>query len=106
MAAFLAAAFVGLYGTVTRSPTMPVCRAGESCSAPAAGVTLAFSRNGKNVKSVVTTSKGTYRVVLTPGVYVVRLVGTSPFPRMTPVHVTVRSGAASRRTFSIDTGIR
>jgi len=97
---------VGLYGTVMRGPTMPVCRAGEPCSAPAAGVTLAFSRNGKTVKSVVTTSKGTYRVVLTPGVYVVRLVSKSPFPRMTPVNVTVRSGTASRRNFSIDTGIR
>ena len=89
-----------------RGPTMPVCRAGESCSAPAAGVTLSFSRNGKSVKSVVTTSRGTYRVLLAPGVYVVRLAGKSPFPRMTPVMVTVRDGVATRRNFMIDTGIR
>lgn len=96
---------MGLYGTVMRGPTMPVCRAGEPCSAPAAGVTLSFSRNGRSV-NVVTTSRGTYRVALTPGVYVVHLVSKPPFPRMTPVTVTVRNGVAARRNFMIDTGIR
>jgi hypothetical protein len=106
MAALLAAAVAGLFGTVVRSPTMPVCQAEQSCSAPAAGVTLAFSRGGSEVKSVVTTSTGKYHVSLAPGVYVVRLIGKSRIERMTPMKVTVRTGAPLRRNFTIDTGIR
>ena len=106
MAALLAAAVAGLFGTVVRSPTTPVCQAGQTCSAPAAGVTLAFSRGGKVIKSVVTTSAGKYHVSLAPGVYSVRFVSKSHIARMTPRTVTVHTGAPARRNFTIDTGIR
>jgi hypothetical protein len=104
--ALLAAAVAGLFGTVVRSPTTPVCQAGQSCSAPAAGVTLTFSRGGKVVKSAVTTSAGKYHVQLAAGIYTVRFVSKSRIERLTPATVTVRSGAVLRRNFTIDTGIR
>jgi Carboxypeptidase regulatory-like domain len=106
MAALLAAALAGLFGTVVRSPTTPVCQVGNPCSAPAAGVTLTFSHDGKVVKSVVTTSAGKYHVQLAAGVYTVRFVSKSRIARLTPTTVTVRSGAVLRRDFTIDTGIR
>ena len=106
MAAFLAAVVSGLFGTVVLSPSMPVCRVGEPCTAPAAGVTLTFSRGGTAVKSVVTTSTGHYRVVLTPGVYTVRPGSKSKLARLAPTTVTVTYGIARRRNFTIDTGIR
>ncbi len=106
MAVLLAAVVAGLFGTVVRSPTTPVCQAGQSCSAPAAGVTLTFSRGGKVVKSVVTTSGGKYHVPLTAGIYTVRFVSKSRIERLTPTTVTVRSGVVLRRNFTIDTGIR
>ena len=106
MAALLAAVLAGLFGTVVRSPTTPVCQAGTPCSAPAAGVTLTFSRNGKVVKSVVTTSTGKYHVQLAAGIYTVRFVSKSKIARLMPTTVTVRSGAMLRRNFTIDTGIR
>lgn len=106
MAAFLAAVVSGLFGTVVLSPSMPVCRAGEPCTAPAAGVTLTFSRGGAAVKSVVTTSTGHYRVVLAPGVYTVRPASKSRLARLAPTTVTVVYGIARRRNFTIDTGIR
>jgi hypothetical protein len=104
--ALLAAVVAGLFGTVVRSPITPVCQAGQSCSAPAAGVTLTFSRGGMVVKSVVTTSAGKYHVQLAAGVYTVRFVSKSRIARLTPTTVTVRSGAVLRRNFTIDTGIR
>jgi Carboxypeptidase regulatory-like domain len=106
MVALFAAVLAGLFGTVVRSPTTPVCQAGQSCSAPAAGVTLTFSRDGKVVKSVVTTSAGKYHVQLAAGIYTVRFVSKSKIARLTPTTVTVRSGAVLRRNFTIDTGIR
>ena len=85
---------------------MPVCQAELSCSAPAAGVRLTFVRDGKAVRSVVTSSTGRYRVHLPAGSYLVRLTKTSSIERMRPTSVVVRRGVMSRRSFFIDTGIR
>jgi hypothetical protein len=104
MTAVLAAAFVGLFGSAVISPAQPVCRAGESCTKPAAGTTLVFTRRGV-AKSVVTSAKGTYRIRLTPGTYTVR-VGGSRIARIDPLTVVVRRGLLLRRNFSIDVGIR
>ena len=102
----LAAVLSGLFGTVSRGPVMPVCQAEQSCSAPAAGVRLTFVRDGKAVRSVVTSSTGRYRVHLPAGSYLVRLTKTSSIERMRPTSVVVRRGVMSRRSFFIDTGIR
>lgn len=106
MAVVLAALVSGLFGTVVRSPATPVCRAGQPCSAPAAGVRLTFVRGGVAVRSVVTTKAGTYRILLAPGVYTVRLPASMRIARLNPKTVTVRRGVVTRRGFAIDTGIR
>jgi hypothetical protein len=106
MAVVLAIVLSGLFGTVTRSPTMPVCVAGQPCSKPAAGVTLTFMRRGTAVKSVVTSQTGTYRVRLPAGIYVVRLTTRSRIQRLKPSAVTVPHGVMAHRNFVIDTGIR
>ena len=106
MAVFVAAIVTGLFGTVVRAPTMPVCIAGQPCSKPAAGVRLTFVHGSVPAKSVVTTAKGTYRVLLPPGTYTVRVSGLLRLQRLSPVTVVVRRGAMTRQAFVIDTGIR
>ena len=105
MAALVAAIVVALSGTVVRSPATPLCKAEESCSAPASGVMLTFFRHGIAVKSAETTSTGHYRVVLVPGVYTVRLETKSKLTRLAPTTVRVRR-ADPHRNFTIDSGIR
>ena len=97
----------GLHGIVMRGPTMPVCRAGTPCSAPAAGAVLAFSRDGTRVAQVRVGADGRYSLRLVPGVYT---VGLSPRPRIgfgiRPGEARVLPGANRRLDFLIDTGIR
>ena len=106
MTVLLAALVAGLFGTVTRAPTMPVCIAGQPCSKPAAGVRLTFVHGGVTAKSVVTGAQGQYRVLLSPGAYTVRVAGLSRIQRLSPVTVVVRRGVVARQAFVIDTGIR
>lgn len=104
--AVIAVVLSGLFGTVTWSPTMPVCVAGQPCSKPAAGVTLTFVRQGTPVRSVVTSKTGSYRVRLRPGFYTVKLTTRSRIQRLKPYTVKVSRGVMARRNFVIDTGIR
>ena len=96
----------GLYGTVTKGPTQPVCRQGVPCSGPAAGITLTFRRNTDAVARVRTSSLGRYRIRLAPGVYTVttnaKPFGVIPFPR----RAWVAPARFRRVDFEIDTGIR
>src|SRR2546430_16658426 len=74
----LAVLLSGLHGTVTKGPTVPVCRAGQSCTAPAQ-VTLLFRRTGTGalagrVYRTRSAENGTYRIVLLPGYYTVSTV--------------------------------
>jgi hypothetical protein len=98
----------GLYGTVTKGPTQPVCRPDVACSGPAAGVTLTFRRsNGAGAAARVRTSSlGRYRIRLAPGVYTVRTnakpFGVIPFPQ----RAWVATARFRRIDFEIDTGIR
>jgi hypothetical protein len=94
----------GLHGYVKRGPTMPVCRIGVPCTAPARGLKLRFSRAGSVVATATTNDKGWYRVVLRAGRYSVGInaKGDAYGPRTT----TVQSGKMKRRDFLIDTGIR
>jgi hypothetical protein len=105
MPAVAAAAIVGLFGSAVISPAQPVCRAGESCTKPAVGMTLVFTNPSNVAKSVVTSSKGTYRIRLAPGTYTVRVAGNR-IARIAPLKVLVRRGLLLRRDFSIDVGIR
>ncbi len=95
----------GLHGTVTKSPTTPVCRVGQPCSAPAQ-VTLLFKRAGC-IYRTRSNADGAYRIRLAPGYYTVSIVeriGT--VPNIGPRAVHVRRGHDDRLDFRIDTGIR
>ena len=98
----------GVYGTVTRGPTQPVCMVGEPCEEPAPGVVLHIARaaTGAPVTHVRTGSGGAYRVRLAPGVYTIRTSGRTLGTILKPVTVRVLRGRFTRRNLSIDTGIR
>jgi hypothetical protein len=93
----------GLYGHVTKGPISPVCTAEQPCSVPAAGVTLRFLRNSQIVAATRVKADGSYSLALPIGAYA---VASTSRGRITPSTVRVRTGARSRRDFSIDTGIR
>jgi hypothetical protein len=103
----LAILATGLHGIVVRAPTTPVCRVGVPCSAPAVGVVLIFSRDGREIGRTRTGARGSYAVSLAPGRYTVRLrvaptIGTG----LRPTVVTVPRTAPPRVAFTVDTGIR
>ena len=93
----------GLYGTVTRGPITPVCRAGTPCSAPAPGAVLVFLRQGREEGRVRAQHDGAYRITLPSGTYAVRVVPARP---LRPAAAWVRAGHFRHVDFSIDTGIR
>lgn len=93
----------GLYGVVVRGPTMPVCVAEKPCSAPAKHVRVSFLRNGRTYRTW-TDSRGTYRIALAPGRYVVRV--TNDRFGVTPASVVVSNGRFARQNLYVDTGIR
>ena len=104
LASALALLLGTLHGQVMRGPIAPICRDGQPCYEPAAGVRLSFSRAGKTT-NVMTDAKGFYRLRLQPGAYTVRTnqrFGTRPQPG----RVSVVAGHARRVNFLIDTGIR
>jgi hypothetical protein len=94
----------GFRGYVMRGPTMPVCRVGVPCTAPAKGVKLRFSRAGKLAATATTNDRGWYRVVLPAGRYAVSTSakGSAFGPRT----ATARKSRMVRQDFLIDTGIR
>jgi hypothetical protein len=98
----------GLQGTLFQGPLQPVCRQNESCEGPAPGVRLTFTAERRSIPPahVTTKSDGSYRILLTAGVYAVRtdrrVFGRVPFP----ARVKVRLGHVDHLDFRIDTGIR
>jgi hypothetical protein len=107
VAALLAAvAFAaGFHGVVTKGPIVPVCRAGEACTAPVQ-VTLIFHR-GSHAYRTRSGRDGRYRILLAPGYYTVTTlerIGTTRNIRPKAVHV--RWAHVDRLDFAIDTGIR
>ncbi|HEY6149436.1 MAG TPA: hypothetical protein VIW19_02870 [Gaiellaceae bacterium] len=91
----------GLQGKVVRGPITPTCSQNTSCTAPARGLTLTFSKDGKVVATVKTRDDGTYRVELPAGRYFV--LGPQP---VRPQHVDVSGEGFRRVDFSFDTKIR
>jgi hypothetical protein len=96
----------GLRGVVRRGPITPVCVAGIPCSAPAAAVTLVFSRRARVSASARTAVDGTFRVALAPGYYAVRVAKSAPGRPLQPATVSVEAGRFKRVAFFLDTGIR
>ena len=102
------AAASGVAGVVVISPASPVCAAGTSCTRPAKGFRLAFSRNGKRVVAT-TDSHGRYSVKLERGRYSVRAASEQnvwPKQGLQPSTVTVPRGRFAKRNFTFDSGIR
>jgi hypothetical protein len=91
----------GLQGTVARGPITPTCSQNTSCTAPARGITLSFSKAGQVVAHAKTGDDGSYRVELPAGRYFV--LGVQP---VRPQHVDVPANGFRRVDFSIDTKIR
>jgi hypothetical protein len=96
----------GLYGKVVIYPATPVCRAGTSCSKPAAHVPLVFSRHGRRVAATRTDRRGAYRIRLTPGKYAVRVASGRRGARLRPAAATVPPARYARVGFAYDPGIR
>ena len=96
----------GLYGTATLTPTRPVCIEGRPCGKPAAGLVLRFSRNGRIVARVTTSSTGFYRAHLSRGSYAVSIAPGSQRRGITPRTVRVVAGHQTRVDFEIDTGLQ
>ena len=96
----------GLRGLVTRSPTMPVCREGVPCSAPAKNTSLVFFRTGRSVRTR-TDGTGRYRVALAPGWWNVRTTGPLQIGSgISPSRVRVFAARVRVLNLDIDTGIR
>lgn len=100
-----AAIATGLRGTVMRGPTVPVCRVGLPCTAPAPGVVLVFRAPGRTVRAR-TDAHGRYRVELAAGSWAVALTRTGIGTALMPAHVRVVAGRMRTVGLSIDTGIR
>ncbi len=101
-----AATGTGAHGTVTRSPTTPVCRQGVPCSAPAKLIVLRFTRRAVT-HTTRTDAHGRYSIALTPGLYTVSTgAASSPGRGLEPRVVRVRAGVCVLANFNLDTGIR
>ena len=76
------------------------------CMRPAAGVVLTF-RRPEVVRARVTTARdGSYRVLLAPGTYTVRVTIPPAVRRPKPAAVSVSAGDVKHVTFYLDSGIR
>ena len=95
----------GLRGLVLQGSTAPICRT-DSCEEPASGVVLRFTRAGKVVAEVKTTSAGRYSVRLRAGSYAVRAPQRRVGVGLTPRIVQVPRGRIARIDFHLDTGIQ
>jgi hypothetical protein len=102
--AILATLVSGLYGTVTRGPTKPVCMVNQPCSAPYAHATLVFSRSGMTARRVTTDAKGAYRIALPPGRWSLRVQGARF--GWTPASALVPRTRYARVGVYVETGIR
>src|SRR4051794_25475532 len=98
----------GAWGVVTRGPIVPVCVAGQPCSAPARHVQLVFSQNGQALAQATTDDNGKYRLPLKAGVYTVKVgtQGARVGRGLEPTKLRTVATRWVRVDFSLDTGIR
>jgi hypothetical protein len=94
-----------LTGVVTLGPTAPVCRAGQTCTAPVSNhIIEALDTNGQIADSTKTDGSGYYTLHLKPGHYTLEL---SPPIGMGRTHdqVDIKDGT-NNLDLTLDTGIR
>jgi hypothetical protein len=96
----------GLRGIVLQGTRAPVCRTDDPCEEPARGILLRFTRAGRVVAEVKTTSTGRYSVRLRTGSYSVKAPGRRVGTGLTPRVVQVPRGRIGRIDFHLDTGIQ
>lgn len=92
----------GLHGSVRTGPTEPICTPGTPCTAPAAGVSISFVRNGVT-HHARTDALGRYSIRLAPGKYAV-LVANARFG-YDPHSATVPRSRKATLNIRINTGI-
>ena len=90
----------GLRGLVLRSTS--VCRT-DSCEEPAGGVLLRFTRAGRVVTTVKSTSEGRYSVRLRAGLYRVKVPARPAGTGLAPHLVRVPRGRIAHVDFHLDT---
>ena len=95
----------GIYGTITRGPITPLCRAEVPCDGPYQ-TTIIVSNSQGQVTWFTSGSDGSFRVDLLPGTYTLTPASADRFPWASTTTVTVVSGLYSQVDISFDTGIR
>jgi hypothetical protein len=92
------------------SPTQPVCRVSQPCSAPLPNRQVRIEHTNGTVDTTVTTNaQGRFSVALAPGNYVVQVVLRQGLPGLrqdTPGNVTIAAGKITTITIVVDSGIR
>jgi hypothetical protein len=102
----------GIAGRVVESPTCPVetVPPQPQCAPRPLAVGLRVTPVGRNVGRLVRSGPdGRFRVLLSPGTYIVKGLpkNGSPFPRpLAPRRVGVQAGRLTRITITYDSGIR
>ena len=94
--------------TITKSPTQPVCREGESCSGPFADEVLNIfaATGGDSVATVTTDTEGKINVTLPPGSYYLQSVTPVKMGTLPRSDFTISSGQTTTLQLEVDTGIR
>jgi len=97
----------GLRGTVSAGPTCPVQRVDSPCPPSLLAVQVeATDAAGRIVATARSGTDGRYEMALPPGTYVLKVVGTGPFPRCPNPSGAVTQGMLTTVDISCDTGIR
>jgi hypothetical protein len=89
-------------GVVRRGPIKSICKVGDPCTAPAAGVTVQALKDGRVVAKTTTGQKGRFSFSLAAGYYTIRALGRGAEPKK----VHVKTSKPLHLAFMIDTGIR
>ena len=89
-------------GVVRRGPIRSICKVGDPCTAPAAGVTVQALKGGRVVARTTTGEKGRFSFSLAGGYYTIRALGRGAEPKK----VHVKTSKLLHLAFMIDTGIR
>jgi len=96
-----------LSGRITAGPTCPVEQAGHPCPPqPVAAQVVVRDRSGRTVATTRSRADGTYQLSVAAGAVALEVLPPGPFPRCTPVDVTVAPAQAIRADITCDTGIR
>jgi hypothetical protein len=97
----------GVRGVVMVGPQCPVQNVASACpDEPFHGEVRAMGSDGSS-GSATTEANGSFRMDLAPGTYELVAVTDGPGPPTAiPLTVTVRSGAYTRVSLQVDTGIR